>query len=152
LAARAVVIDENDRLLLFRFRNPGDRDEFWAMPGGGVEPGETHDEAVRRELREEVGIDAPELGAVVWIRRQVFEFGGRRIDQPERYYFVRVKADAVRPGTSVDLAKENIVAHRWWMLEELDSTEETIWPARLAELTRTLLAEGPPPEPLDIGA
>lgn len=30
---------------------------FWSLPGGHVEPGETPEESVRREVREETGLD-----------------------------------------------------------------------------------------------
>jgi nucleoside triphosphatase len=59
----AVVTDDGERLLLCRMAP--DRGVFpgqWALPGGGVEPGERIESAVRREIREELGI---ELSAAV---------------------------------------------------------------------------------------
>ena len=53
-AARAIVLDPDDRILLVRFQFP--HGTFWATPGGGIEPGETPEEAVRRELAEEAGL------------------------------------------------------------------------------------------------
>jgi 8-oxo-dGTP diphosphatase len=55
VSARAIVIT-NDRkvILIHRIRN--DR-EYWVTPGGGLEGDETYVEAVKRELKEEVGID-----------------------------------------------------------------------------------------------
>ena len=44
----------NDRLLLCRQEKPGK--EYWLLPGGGVEGGESLTESLRRELREELGI------------------------------------------------------------------------------------------------
>ena len=44
------------RFLLCRQEKPGK--EYWLLPGGGVDGGETLIEALRRELREELGIEA----------------------------------------------------------------------------------------------
>src|SRR5689334_22177916 len=45
-----------NRLLLCRHEKPG-RGEYWLLPGGGVDAGESLVDALHRELREEVGID-----------------------------------------------------------------------------------------------
>ncbi|HSD56358.1 MAG TPA: NUDIX hydrolase, partial [Candidatus Saccharimonadales bacterium] len=42
--------------------------QVWGFPGGGVEAGETHDEAVRREFLEETGMSI--VGEVVYITDQ----------------------------------------------------------------------------------
>ena len=49
---RALVLDPDDRVLLVRFEFPA-TGRKWALPGGGLEPGETDHEALRRELHEE---------------------------------------------------------------------------------------------------
>lgn len=49
-AARVLVVDSLGRVLLQQYKVPGGADVFWATPGGGLDPGETHEAAARRVL------------------------------------------------------------------------------------------------------
>lgn len=59
----AVVRDDAGRLLLIRRGHEPSRG-LWSLPGGRVEPGETLEAAVVREVREETGLDV-RVGAPV---------------------------------------------------------------------------------------
>lgn len=62
-AVGAVVVDDGGRLLLIRRAfEPGAG--LWSLPGGRLEPGEDDAAALRREMREETGLDV-EVGALV---------------------------------------------------------------------------------------
>jgi|SRR5436190_13143580 len=52
----SAILRWQGRLLLCRQEKPGK--EYWLLPGGGVDSGETLIEALRRELREELGVEA----------------------------------------------------------------------------------------------
>jgi ADP-ribose pyrophosphatase YjhB (NUDIX family) len=52
----SAILRWQGRVLLCRQEKPGK--EYWLLPGGGVDGGETLIEALRRELREELGIEA----------------------------------------------------------------------------------------------
>lgn len=63
-AARAIVIDDKERLLLFKRIRDG-REPYWNAPGGGVEPTDASLEAaMRRELAEELGAEVSSAGRV----------------------------------------------------------------------------------------
>lgn len=52
IAGAGIVINENDEVLMVKTYNAG-----WVFPGGQVEVGENVIDAVKREIREEAGID-----------------------------------------------------------------------------------------------
>ena len=150
-AARAVVLDDDGRVLLVRFAFPGER-IVWATVGGGLEPDETHEEALRRELSEEAGLDGIELGPEIWTRTHVWDDGTNWDGQTERYFLVRTPAFEPMPRHSWEqLNAEWVTDVRWWTVDEIEASGETFAPTRLAPLVRELLRDGPPAEPIDVG-
>ena len=147
-AVRALVRDELDRVLLVRFEFPnGTR---WALPGGGIDVGESHAAALHRELAEELGLTDAVIGAHLWNRTHIIPMIGGKFDgQREQVYDVRVPSTfEPRPTfTWEQLNAEYVYELRWWTLAELEATDSITAPAELAALLRLLLAEGPPNEP-----
>jgi 8-oxo-dGTP pyrophosphatase MutT (NUDIX family) len=154
-AVRAIVLDHDDRVLLVRFAFP-DR-TLWACPGGGIEPGESDEQAIRRELAEEAGLADPEVGPCVWVREHVVPFlDGRWDGQAERFYLVRTAAFEPRPQFSeAELAQEFVTGIRWWTGDQLLDPSLAFAPRRLPQLLPELLADlrdgGFPPDPIDVG-
>jgi 8-oxo-dGTP pyrophosphatase MutT (NUDIX family) len=150
-AARAIVLDPAQRILLVHFRFPAE--SFWATPGGGIDEGETPEQAVARELDEEAGLVDFELGPWVWTRTHIVPFESGLWDgQVERYMLVRTNAfEPVPRFTADELAVEYVTAIRWWTLAELEASDELFAPRRLPELVAALLRDGPPGEPFDVG-
>jgi 8-oxo-dGTP pyrophosphatase MutT (NUDIX family) len=149
-AAKLVVLDPADRVLLFRYPHGNESGRpFWTVPGGGVTPGETHEEAALRELREETGIHA-EIGPLIWIRTDVFPSGETTCRQKERHYLVQVPEAASIEAPGPD-PSEPFTEARWWSVDELESAAEDVFPRRLASLLRILITDGPSSVPLDVG-
>lgn len=151
-AARALVLDPDERVLLVRFVNPDTGQEFWTTPGGGIKPGESPEDAIRRELREETGLEDPEIGPAIWTRREVFPWAGHTLDQRERVLLVRVPSFEPQPQIGhKGLAAEDVHELRWWTLDEVEASDALFYPTRLAHFLRQLLEAGPPAEPIDVG-
>ena len=64
LTADCVVVDRDRGVLMVRRKNPPYKG-YLALPGGFVEIGETVEQAARRELAEETGMEATKLSLVV---------------------------------------------------------------------------------------
>jgi 8-oxo-dGTP diphosphatase len=151
-AVRAIVTDDAGRLLLVRF---GLRDgDLWAAPGGGIEPGESHDAAIRRELREEVGVHDPDVGPPVWTRTHRFDTMPGYSGQRETFYLVPLHATTGPPAfTDEQLRAEGLTGSRWWTSAELRAAARgtRFAPSRLPELYEALRRDGAPAEPIDTG-
>lgn len=144
------MLDDDDRMLLVHFEFPDWT--LWATPGGGVEPGETLEMAIRRELLEEVGLVDVDLGPVIWERTHVFpfaEFSG----QYEKFFLIRTSTSVINPSFSQqELLAERLTASRWWTVQEIrEASDELFAPRQLASLMEMLLTEGPPSEVVDTG-
>jgi 8-oxo-dGTP pyrophosphatase MutT (NUDIX family) len=164
-ASRAVVVDNDRRVLLVHFDFGAIAElpnGLWACPGGGIEQAESAAEALRRELREEVGLVIDEIGPPIWHREHVFPLGGWD-GQRDTFYLVEVDHFEPQPAMSaVELRAENVDALRWWSLTELQSAQRTydaaprsptsltFSPRRLGHLIADLVAHGRPPEPLEV--
>ncbi|HEY8724132.1 MAG TPA: NUDIX domain-containing protein [Gaiellaceae bacterium] len=136
VAVRALVIDDDGRILLVQYRRPVGHESWWGTPGGGIDPGETDEEALARELREEIGLHEFELGPVLFEHAGEFPWAGELFRQLNKTYLVRVREHEPRP--TIDLAAEGVVDVRWWSPSELEATDAQFAPPDLVERVRNL--------------
>jgi mutator protein MutT len=114
----AVVLHQGRVLLVRRGGQPSSGK--WSLPGGLVELGETTAEAIRREIREECGIDITVVDVAGVLDRVIRDAHGR-----VRYHYVLVDYLAV-PESEAIVAGTDAAECRWVEIErvgELDVTE-----------------------------
>lgn len=135
-AARVIVVDESGRVLLFRAIDAAQPQvgHYWFTPGGGLDPGESDEAAARREVFEETGLRVASLGPVVLQTRVAFELERVRYSQQEDYFLVVVRHFDLDDSGWSDTERRVVDAHRWWSLDELRVTTETVYPEGLADI------------------
>lgn len=156
--ARLVVLDPSGRLLLIQYRaqrdldpaRPGDRG-FWFTPGGGLEPGETHEQAAARELKEETGISGVPIGPHVASREALIDLFLRRAHTRERYFLVRAPSDRLDTSNLAGTEMDEVMDVRWWELPGLAASGAHIEPQSLLPLAQELVAGRVPPAPIQLG-
>lgn len=128
IGVRGLVFDAEGRVLLVEHTyTPG-----WYLPGGGVERGETAEQAVVRELREEGGVEATSRPRLISVHDNRERFPGDHV--------LLFRIDAWRPCRPTAEAE---ILDRGWFAPDALPTETT--PATRRRLAEALNAEPPHP-------
>lgn len=153
--ARALVFDPQDRLLLIEYAYTRRVEplqtvigSFWFMPGGGLEKGESHEEACRRELSEEIGVHDAPLGALVATCDGPFHLFEASRDARERYFLVRLDDDRIDTRRLAETEDNPVLGTRWWTLDALRNSRERIEPAGLVALAERIVRGEVPDTPV----
>lgn len=132
------MLDRAGRVLLFRFvpkLGASAGRSFWATPGGGVEPGETFEQAAIRELEEETGFRVDSVGPEIARREFPLELlSGEPVWAEERYFRIDAAEQPLSRTGWTSEEQEFMTEHRWWSKQDLAETSETFWPKDLADL------------------
>ena len=135
-----ILVQENKLALIERYRA---EKHYYAFPGGGVDKGETPEQAAVREAEEELGI-------VVKIKQKAVKvlFNGK----PQYYFLVEKLGGEFGTGTGEEYGEYNPVHgtyHPLWM-PLVDVLTHNVLPRELAELVVRFAKEGWPAEPVII--
>lgn len=157
-AARVVVLDPHNRVLLFNWANRARGTNWWATPGGGLEEGETSQRAACRELREEAGLVLDGVAGPLWRSDHFFRSGAPTqadgeaglVHQFETFFLARVDSNEVTTQGFDSFETDSALGHRWWSVDELEATTERVFPRGLGGLLRTVLADGVPAKAVPI--
>lgn len=160
-AVRALLLTPASEVLLVRFEFP--TRHVWALPGGGLDPGEDHLTALHRELAEETGLINANVGPHIWTREHVIPFlDGSYDGQRDQIHLVHThRFDAVPAIGWEQMRAERVHEMRWWTVDEIsahatrvatgDASTVGFAPAAFADVLRQLIDLGVPAEPVLTG-
>jgi 8-oxo-dGTP pyrophosphatase MutT (NUDIX family) len=159
-AVRAVILADDDRVLLCRFSSPHPAGPTgatvgWAAPGGGIEPGELPLVALRRELHEETGLVLDADPPHVWHQEIAAHDRAEGYDGVVNDYFL-VRTSHFEPRGALsdgDLAAEHISAMRWWRHDDISEYvgADLFSPRDIATPLAALIAGDIPSTPVMLG-
>ena len=135
-ASRLILLDGRRRVLLFRHAGVNG-EVFWAPPGGGLERGETFEQAARREAYEELGLTSftPQR---VWERVTDFVYVDHPVHQHEWFFLIEGELPTISSAVKKVHGEEGILESRWWTTAEIESATEPVFPEELASELRKI--------------
>lgn len=115
VAAKALIIKDNKVLILQRKRTSPDAKIEWDIPGGGIEQGESFEQALHRELKEEANI----TGEIIDIIR-----AWNCIDENKMLYGVTFAVRYISGNITLSDEHEN---YQWIPLSQIQSSNVAKW-------------------------
>lgn len=112
-----------------------------------MDPGESVEDAARRELWEETGQVDVEWGGLVALRHAVFDFMGATYRSIESFFVVHAPTSEVTPMAMTALEQDWIVEHRWLDTAGIQGLTEPMYPVQLGSVLDGLGRRRYPAEP-----
>ncbi|MGL4324904.1 MAG: NUDIX hydrolase [Beijerinckiaceae bacterium] len=158
-SARLIVLDPHDRLLLIQYQatrafDPAhpERRGFWYTPGGGIDPGETPEQAALREIDEEMGIRGVPLGPLVATCQALRDRFSLVRFCHEQYFVMRTPSAHFDTSRLAETDIDPVSDVRWWDVPALMTTPESILPCGLPALAAQIIAGNVPATPVSLPA
>lgn len=128
------VLRHAGRMLLIRATDPVDGRSFLIPPGGGVEFGELLDDAIRRELREELGLEVASPRRI-GLLENVFRHAGREEHELVFVYVAECEDERMREAEDVEVTENGLrMTASWISPAEITANQWTVFPEGLLGL------------------
>jgi 8-oxo-dGTP pyrophosphatase MutT (NUDIX family) len=151
--SRVIIVDPQGRSLLMGVVLPESGKRVWFPPGGGAEHGEDAIDTARRELLEETGLRVSRHQLAGPIARSAGHWtasDGTVYAAVDTYFAIVVEPFAPDTSGFTRLERDIGADFRWWTADEINTTDDTVYPIGLAAVLVRLASGDIPTPPLEL--
>ncbi len=126
-SSRAIVLNKQNQIFLFcyTFDFFAEKESIWITPGGALEEGESFEEALKREVYEELGMKLTEEVPYVFYRTPLYELkNGETVRSEERFYLVYCDEESFSCVGWSESETKRMTAGKWWSAKEIKRSGE----------------------------
>ncbi len=154
-SSRAIVLNKQNQIFLFRYTFDffAEKEFIWITPGGGLDDGESFEEALKRELFEELGIELSGSDSTpqIYYRTPLYELkSGETVRSEERFYLVCLDETEFSYTNWTESENKRMTAGKWWSVEEIKTSGEKFFSEDILEILERLSKGEIPKKPEEI--
>lgn len=152
-SSRAIVLNKNNEIFLFQYRFDylDDSKLIWITPGGGLDEGESFDDALKRELFEELGVQITESCPEIYFRNPLYTMkNGEVIQSVEKFFLVTLDSEFFSFEHWTESEKKRMSVGKWWSMEEIQQSEDEFFTKDIIRILMELSDKKIPREPQEI--
>ncbi|MBW2993123.1 NUDIX hydrolase [Candidatus Woesearchaeota archaeon] len=116
VAVYAVIVNDNNEFLLTQGGPKKNLDDKWHFPGGRLEKDENDIDGLKREVKEELGIEITDI-LVKFARYVTRGYNWKPTTKPRIAVFFLAK---LKKGEKIKIDKEEISAFKWYKKSDID--------------------------------
>ena len=152
-SSRAIILNKKKQMFLFQYQFDylTDDEAIWITPGGGLEVGESFDDALKRELYEELGIQLKQSYKQVYYRNPIYTLkNGNQVQSEERFYLIYLNEETFLYDSWTESEKKRMLKGKWWSVEEIRISSDKFFSKDILNIITNLSDGRIPQEPKEI--
>ena len=126
-SSRAIVLNKNNEIFLFQYQFDyfAENNTIWITPGGSLEEGESFEDALKREIYEELGVQLTKECPEVYYRNPIYTLkSGEKVQSVEKFFLVTLEENSFSFDHWTESEKKRMLAGKWWSVEEIEKSED----------------------------
>ncbi len=147
-SSRAIVLNKENQIFLFQYKFDylAENNTIWITPGGSLEEGESFEDALKRELFEELGVKITNTCPEVYYREPIYTLKcGEKVQSVEKFFLVALEDNSFSFDHWTESEKKRMLAGKWWSADELEQSEDEFFSKDVLRIFDEL-AEGKTPK------